>query len=96
MGLLATEFDEEEFKREYGKVCYEDGLKDGRIEGRKEGIKIGEEKGVKRGQKVGETLSNKRYVLNMYKNGIGIDMISNISGLDIKEINKILSENNNK
>ena len=32
----------------------------------------------------------------MYKNGIGIDMISNISGLDIKEINKILSENNNK
>ena len=85
MGLLATEFDEEEFKKGYSKMYYEDGLKDGRIEGRKEGIKIGEEKGVKRGQKVGEMFSNKRYVLNMYKNGIDIDMISNISGLDIKE-----------
>ena len=41
-------------------------------------------------------LSNKCYVLNMYKNGIDIDMISNISGLDIKEINKILNEDDNK
>ena len=39
MGLLATDFDEEKFKRGYGKVCYEYGLKDG--------IKIGEEKGQK-------------------------------------------------
>ena len=28
MGLLATEFDEEEFKKGYSKVCYEDGVKD--------------------------------------------------------------------
>ena len=27
MGLLATDFDEEEFKKGYGKVCYEDGVK---------------------------------------------------------------------
>ena len=28
MGLLATEFDEEEFKKGYSKVCYEDGVED--------------------------------------------------------------------
>ena len=33
MGLLATEFDEEEFKKGYSKVCYEDGLKDGEKRG---------------------------------------------------------------
>ena len=76
MGLLATEFDEEEFKREYGKVCYEDGLKDG--------VKIGEEKGSDN--------AKREIVLSSYKIGIPIETISIITGLSIDKIKQIIKE----
>ena len=80
MGLLATEFDEEEFKREYGKVCYEDGLKDGLIEGRKEGIK----KGVDN--------TKREIALNLYKMNLSLDFISKTTGLSIDKIKQIIKE----
>ena len=76
MGLLATEFDEEEFKKGYSKVCYEDGVEDG--------IKIGEEKGSDN--------TKKEIVLSSYKIGIPIETISIITGLSIDKIKQIIKE----
>ena len=41
MGLLATEFDEEEFKKGYSKVCYEDGVKEAKEEDAINSYKLG-------------------------------------------------------
>ena len=41
MGLLATEFDEEEFKKGYSKVCYEDGIKEAKEEDAINSYKLG-------------------------------------------------------
>ena len=76
MGLLATEFDEEEFKREYGKVCYEDGLKDG--------VKIGEEKGSDN--------TKREIALNLYKMNLSLDFISKTTGLSIDKTKQIIKE----
>ena len=88
MGLLATEFDEEEFKKGYSKVCYEDGVEDGR----KEGIKIGEEKGQKIGIKLGADNAKRELTINFYKSGVPIETISVCTGLSIDKIKQIIKE----
>ena len=84
MGLLATEFNEEEFKKGYSKVCYEDGVEDG--------IKIGEENGQRIGIKLGADNTKRELTINFYKSGVPIETISVCTGLSIDKIKQIIKE----
>ena len=62
------------------------GLKDVLInEGKKEGIKEGKKEGIKEGKKEGI----KENAKIMLKKGLDINLISEITGLTIEEINKL-------
>ena len=58
------------------------GIKEGREEGRKEG----EEKGRKEGREEGKIDS----LINFFKNGVGLDIISKAVGMSIEEVKSIL------
>ena len=58
------------------------GLREGREEGIKEGIKEGEKKGREEGKI--DTL------INFFKNGAGLDLISKAVGMSIEEVKSIL------
>ena len=65
---------------------YRDGLVDGRYEGMIEGKK----EGLIEGKKEGLIEGKKEMVINLWKNGVAIDIISKSSGLTITEIQSII------
>ena len=66
--------------------AFESFLKDEVKRGRKEGEKIGEEKGRKEGEEKGKIDT----LINFFKNGIGLDVISKGLGMSIDEVKSIL------
>ena len=58
-------------------------------QGKKDGIKEGKEKGIKQGIKQGIKEKTIETAKNMLKENISIDIISRVTGLDIKEIEKL-------
>ena len=58
-------------------------------QGKKDGIKEGKEKGIKQGIKQGIKEKAIETAKNMLKENISIDIISRVTGLDIKEIEKL-------
>ena len=65
-------------------------LEDKLIEkGRKEGIKEGEERGIKKGEKRGEKRKAIETAKKMKEEGLAVDLISKITGLSRKEIEKL-------
>ena len=58
-------------------------------QGKKDGIKEGKEKGIKEGIKQGIKEKAIETAKNMLKENISIDIISRVTGLDIKEINEL-------
>ena len=58
-------------------------------QGKKDGIKEGKEKGIKQGIKQGIKENKLETAKNMLKENISIDIISRVTGLDIKEIEKL-------
>ena len=58
-------------------------------QGKKDGIKEGKEKGIKEGMKKGIKEKAIETAKNMLKENISIDIISRVTGLDIKEIEKL-------
>ena len=66
--------------------AFESFLKDEVKRGRKEGEKIGEEKGRKEGEEKGKIDT----LINFFKNGAGLDLISKAVGMSIDEVKSIL------
>jgi len=66
--------------------AFESFLKDEVKRGRKEGEKIGEEKGRKEGEEKGKIDT----LINFFKNGAGLDLISKAVDMSIEEVKSIL------
>ena len=66
--------------------AFESFLKDEVKRGRREGEKIGEEKGRKEGEEKGKIDT----LINFFKNGAGLDLISKAVGMSIDEVKSIL------
>ena len=66
--------------------AFESFLKDEVKRGRKEGEKIGEEKGRKEGEEKGKIDT----LINFFKNGAGLDLISKAVDMSIDEVKSIL------
>ncbi|MCX3065219.1 transposase, partial [Wolbachia endosymbiont of Drosophila pseudotakahashii] len=66
---------------------------EGKEEGREEGILIGHEKGREEGIQIGEEKGEKQAKIAVAKNslkaGVSIDVIAEITGLSIDEIQKL-------
>ena len=62
---------------------------EGKEEGLKEGIKEGVKKGISKGKKEGIAQAKKEMAKSLLKENSPIDFISRVTGLTIKEINKI-------
>ena len=73
----------------------EEGLKIGIEKGIEQGIEKGIEKGIKQGIKCGLEQKEKEVVLKMHKKKYSVEEISEITGLSIKEINVLTSDNSN-
>ena len=56
---------------------------------KEEGLKLGKEEGLKQGKKEGALEKQKEIVLNMLNKGIDKDLIAEITGLSIKDIEKL-------
>ena len=73
----------------------EDGKEEGREEGfkigREEGKKEGREEGIEEGLKKGREEARKEMFNNMIKNGMSIEILANVNGLTIAEVEKIIS-----
>ena len=67
-----------------------DGIREGRQEGRQEGIKEGEEKGRKEGIKEGIKEGKIDTLINFFKNGIGLEVISKGLDMSMDEVKSIL------
>ena len=67
-----------------------DGIREGRQEGRQEGIKEGEEKGRKEGIKEGIKEGKIDTLINFFKNGAGLDLISKAVDMSMDEVKSIL------
>ena len=63
-------------------------LEDAKIEGHNSGYSEGLEQGIQE--------NKKEIVLNMFANGLSLEMIAKCTNLTIQKINKILSENSDK
>ncbi|MBQ8892191.1 MAG: hypothetical protein IJ068_04990, partial [Bacilli bacterium] len=74
--------------RDEKKKARREGLKEGQEAGRELGLQQGLQKGIKEGIKQ----NKKEMVLNMYKEGIDIKIISKCSKLSIDEINSIINQ----
>ena len=95
MGLLATEFDEKEFKIGYAKVIFQDMFKEQRedlIRRQKETI-INFEK--KQGIKIIDDSDIKVITVRLYKSDYSYDFISEITGLSINEVKNIIYDMKN-
>ena len=68
--------------------AFESFLKDEVKRGRKEGEKIGEKRGEKRGEEKGKIDT----LINFFKNGAGLDLISKAVDMSIDEVKSILIE----
>ena len=67
-----------------------DEVKRGRKEGEKIGEKRGEEKGRKEGRKEGRQEGKIDTLINFFKNGAGLDLISKAVDMSIDEVKSIL------
>ena len=67
-----------------------EGKKEGLVEGKKEGLIEGKKEGLIEGKKEGLIEGKKEMVINLWKNGVAIDIISKSSGLTITEIQSII------
>ena len=77
---------EEEIKRSDMEEAREKFLQEGREKGLKEGMK----QGLKEGLEKGTMQKQNEMVINMYNNNLSLELIREISGLSITEINNIL------
>ena len=88
---------EEEIKRSDMEEAREKFLQEGREkglkEGMKQGLKEGIEQGIKEGLEEGTMQKQNEMVINMYNNNLSLELIRDISGLSITEINNILKNN---
>ena len=70
--------------------AFESFLKDEVKRGRKEGEKIGRKEGEKIGEKRGEEKGKIDTLINFFKNGAGLDLISKAVDMSIDEVKSIL------
>lgn len=71
-------------------------LEDAKIEGHEAGYSEGHSSGYSEGLEQGIQENKKEIVLNMFANGLSLEMIAKCTNLTIQKINKILSENSDK
>lgn len=68
----------------------EEGMKKGRKEGRKEGIREGRKEGIRQGMEKGQKEGMAKLVRNMARNGLEIEEIAKLTGLEETEISEML------
>ncbi|MGL9718059.1 MAG: Rpn family recombination-promoting nuclease/putative transposase, partial [Wolbachia sp.] len=61
-------------------------------EGKKEGIQIGEERGIQIGHEKGRKAEKSEVAKNSLKAGVSIDVIAEITGLSLDEIEQLKEE----
>ena len=74
-------------------IAKKEGIEEGKIEGLKEGEKIGLEKGkiewLKEGEQIGLEKGKIEIAKNMLNKGLDLNLISELSGLSVDEIEKL-------
>ena len=70
--------------------AFESFLKDEVKRGRKEGEEKGRKEGEEKGRKEGEEKGKMDTLINFFKNGAGLDLISKAVGMSIDEVKSIL------
>ena len=70
--------------------AFESFLQDEVKRGRKEGEKIGEKRGEEKGRKEGRKEGKIDTLINFFKNGVGLDIISKAVDMSIDEVKSIL------
>jgi len=81
-----------DYERDYyndTKTSKEEGLKEGKEEGLKEGKEEGLKEGKQEGLKEGEKNGKIEIARNMLKKGLDVNLISELSGLSIEEIENL-------
>lgn len=71
----------------------EQGLNQGLEEGRELGLEQGREQGLEQGREQGLELARSQVILNAKKKGIDIEVIADLVGLSVEEVNGILKKN---
>ena len=71
----------------------EQGLNQGLEEGRELGLEQGLEQGREQGLEQGLELARSQVILNAKKKGINIEVIADLVGLSVEEVNGILKKN---
>ncbi|MCB0609185.1 MAG: hypothetical protein KDD12_15835 [Lewinella sp.] len=71
----------------------EQGLNQGLEEGRELGLEQGLEQGREQGLEQGLELARSQVILNAKKKGIDIEVIADLVGLSVEEVNGILKKN---
>lgn len=71
----------------------EQGLNQGLEEGRELGLEQGREQGLEQGREQGLELARSQVILNAKKKGINIEVIADLVGLSVEEVNGILKKN---
>jgi predicted transposase/invertase (TIGR01784 family) len=92
----------QEIMRVYEKAAYDygndvsaakaEGLVEGRVEGRTEGLAEGEAIGLEKGEAIGELKKARETAARMLSKGMLIEDISDITGLSLKEVQRLKSE----
>lgn len=77
-------------------VRQEDQIETAKEEGKEIGMKKGEEIGIKKGEEIGMKKQQIKTIIEGYKNGLSINLLTKITGLSEMEISKILKASNLK
>ena len=92
------EYDKEKEEKKLRKAEYEAGYESGREEGynsgKEEGYNSGKEAGYESGREAGynsgKEAVKQELIRNMYQEGLGLEQISKISGLEVSELRKMI------
>ena len=77
-------------------VIYQAILREGMAEGKAEGLAEGEAKGEAKGLAEGKAETTKQIALNMLRSNIALDLVVQITGLSLKQVQKLQKPNTKK